>query len=168
MATFGVRAPVVGCWLAVETDAWRPQISVRGRVQESQKSGTLMLMTMSEFRTGHAAAVQVETVSEARDELTKTLARFRSDGFLADPVVFGSHRRAEAVTLPYALFELLLPAIEDVYNAEMVRARTQNREAKRYSEEDLFALVGVDAADVDAVVLSEHVDMTRYGTSAEA
>lgn len=48
---------------------------------------------------------------EARTEIPKALRRFRSEGRLADPVIFGSHRRPEAVVLPFELYTALLPAI---------------------------------------------------------
>ncbi|QTX05127.1 nucleotidyltransferase family protein [Agromyces archimandritae] len=44
---------------------------------------------------------EVRSVSDARDALTKTLRAFRDDPE-AEPVVFGSHRKPEAVIVPYA------------------------------------------------------------------
>ncbi len=51
---------------------------------------------------------------EARTEIPKALRRFRSEGVLAEPVIFGSHRRPEAVVLPFELYTALLPAIEQI------------------------------------------------------
>lgn len=65
----------------------------------------------------------VHTASDARAGLNSTLQRFRSDGVTAEPLVFGSHRKPEAVVLPWALYERLLPAVEDILIAENVRAR---------------------------------------------
>jgi hypothetical protein len=59
---------------------------------------------------------------EARTEIPKALRRFRSEGALADPVIFGSHRRPEAVVLPFELYTALLPAIEQIKLAADERA----------------------------------------------
>lgn len=48
----------------------------------------------------------------ARDELPKALRRFRAEGASAEPVIFGAHRRPEAVMIPFDLYSQLLPAIE--------------------------------------------------------
>jgi len=49
------------------------------------------------------ATSEVETVSAARAELTETLKRFRSTK-APKPVIFGSHRRPEAVIIPFEQF----------------------------------------------------------------
>ena len=49
----------------------------------------------------------VLATTEARDALSKTLARFRREGAGARPLLFGSHRKAEAVVLPMAEYERL-------------------------------------------------------------
>lgn len=67
--------------------------------------------------------LEVIPTSEARANLSPMLDRFRHDGLVATPVIFGTHRKPEGVVLPYALFERLLPAIDDVLLAETVRAR---------------------------------------------
>ncbi|MFM8893866.1 MAG: hypothetical protein ACKOE2_00485 [Actinomycetales bacterium] len=61
--------------------------------------------------------------SEARDLLPQVAARFRREGVGATPVVFGNHRRPEGVMLPFPLFEQLLPAIEEIQLAELIRTR---------------------------------------------
>lgn len=66
---------------------------------------------------------QVHTASDARTNLNSTLQRFRSEGVSSEPVVFGSHRRPEAVVVPWELYERLLPAINDALLVETVRAR---------------------------------------------
>ena len=65
----------------------------------------------------------VHTASDARSGLNSVLQRFRSEGVASEPLVFGSHRKPEAVVLPWELYERLLPAVEDVLIAETVRAR---------------------------------------------
>ncbi|WP_252975204.1 type II toxin-antitoxin system Phd/YefM family antitoxin [Janibacter melonis] len=67
--------------------------------------------------------VNVTPTSEARAELSRTLDRFRRQGLEAEPLVFGGHRRAEAVVLPFEMYERLIPAIEDIFLAESIRAR---------------------------------------------
>jgi len=61
---------------------------------------------------------------EARSEIPKALARFRVEGATADPVIFGSHRRPEAVVIPFELYTSLLPAIEELEIANLVRERS--------------------------------------------
>lgn len=48
-------------------------------------------------------ATIVTPVAEARSGLSRTLRRFRADA-RAEPVVIGSHRRPEAVIVPYARY----------------------------------------------------------------
>lgn len=52
----------------------------------------------------------VVSVSDARDQLTATLRRFREAPGEATPVVFGSHRKAEAVIVPIAQLPALSSA----------------------------------------------------------
>ena len=55
---------------------------------------------------------QVLPSHAARDELPKALRRFRAEGASAEPVIFGAHRRPEAVVIPFDLYSQLLPTIE--------------------------------------------------------
>ena len=64
------------------------------------------------YRNLYRSLVMPETISSAREQLTTHVARFRAEGIDAEPVVFGDHRQAEAVLLPYATFELLLDVAE--------------------------------------------------------
>jgi hypothetical protein len=50
-------------------------------------------------------AIQVHPLSEVRARLSGILARFRREGAAAEPVAFGSHRKPEAILLPYAVYE---------------------------------------------------------------
>jgi PHD/YefM family antitoxin component YafN of YafNO toxin-antitoxin module len=52
--------------------------------------------------------VTVHPVAEVRSQLSAQLARFRREGDEAKPVVFGSHRRPEAVIVPYEQYEALV------------------------------------------------------------
>jgi hypothetical protein len=49
--------------------------------------------------------IQVHPLSEVRQRLSGILARFRREGAAAEPVAFGSHRKPEAVLLPYEVYE---------------------------------------------------------------
>lgn len=49
--------------------------------------------------------VRVHLLSEVRQRLSGILARFRREGAAAEPVAFGSHRKPEAILLPYEVYE---------------------------------------------------------------
>jgi len=49
--------------------------------------------------------IQVHPLSEVRERLSGILARFRREGAAAEPVAFGSHRKPEAVLVPYEVYE---------------------------------------------------------------
>lgn len=91
------------------------------------------------------SALTVHSSREARDEVPKAIARFRVEGLLSEPIVIGAHRKAEAVVLPYALYEQLLPAIEDLEIAQLVRERTAAGPAQPLGP--LAASLGLDPAD---------------------
>ena len=57
----------------------------------------------------------VLATTEARDALSKTLARFRREGPSARPLLFGSHRKAEAVVLPMEEYERLEQIAEQAH-----------------------------------------------------
>lgn len=86
--------------------------------------------------------------SEARVELSSTLERFRREGLAAEPLVFGNHRRAEGVVVPFELFEAVYEAIEEVRVAAVLRARMAD-DAPRVSLEDAIDQLGFDRADFD-------------------
>lgn len=80
--------------------------------------------------------------------------RFRKEGLTSEPVVFGSHRKPEAVTIPFEMYQALLPAIEDILLAETV--------CERLAQEDVpwdqaLAEVGVTQEAVDAVNLDNFI-----------
>lgn len=80
--------------------------------------------------------------SEARTALPDALRRFRVQGVLAQPVVFGGHRRAEGVVIPFELYAELLPVIEDIEIAHLVRERTAGGESAPLA--DVAAAIGLD------------------------
>jgi hypothetical protein len=49
--------------------------------------------------------VHVHPLSEVRARLSGILARFRREGAEAEPVAFGTHRKPEAILLPYEAYE---------------------------------------------------------------
>jgi hypothetical protein len=51
------------------------------------------------------AVIQVHPLSDVRARLSAILARFRREGAAAEPVAFGSHRKPEAILLPYEVYE---------------------------------------------------------------
>jgi hypothetical protein len=56
----------------------------------------------------------VQATSIARAELTTRVAEYKELGAEARPIVFGSHRKPQAVILPYDLFTELLDVAEGV------------------------------------------------------
>ena len=66
---------------------------------------------------------EVLTLTQARSQMSQTVSRFRLEGIASEPVIFGHHRKPEAVTLPYEMYQALLPAIEKVLLAESMRTR---------------------------------------------
>src|ERR1700724_3859255 len=54
---------------------------------------------------GSPTVLQVHPLSEVRQRLSGILARFRREGAAAEPVAFGSHRKPEAILLPYEVYE---------------------------------------------------------------
>lgn len=56
----------------------------------------------------------VQATSIARAELTTRVAEYKELGAEARPIVFGSHRKPQAVVMPYDLFTELLDVAEGV------------------------------------------------------
>ncbi|WP_188743663.1 hypothetical protein [Agromyces bauzanensis] len=79
---------------------------------------------------------------EARAAMSGALARFRERGAAAEPVVFGAHRKPEAVVIPFELYAELLPVIEDLEIAHLVRERAAAGESVPLSE--IAAAAGLD------------------------
>lgn len=89
-----------------------------------------------------ASAFSVLPSREIRAELPKALERFRHEGISAAPIVFGAHRKPEAVVIPFELYASLLPLIEDLEIAQIVRQRTAAGPATPL--EDTAAKLGID------------------------
>ncbi|SEB94190.1 Antitoxin component YafN of the YafNO toxin-antitoxin module, PHD/YefM family [Paramicrobacterium humi] len=88
-------------------------------------------------------SMTVHTTSDARSGLNSVLKRFREKGITAEPLVFGSHRKPEAVVVPFELFERLLPALEEVLLADKVRERLDDPRPSE-SFDDVARAVGID------------------------
>lgn len=58
--------------------------------------------------------------------------------------MFGAHRRPEAVVIPFQLYAQLLPVIEDLEIAQLVRERAAAGESVPLA--DVAAAVGLDPA----------------------
>jgi antitoxin StbD len=82
---------------------------------------------------------------DARTALPEALRRLRAEGLAAEPIVFGAHRKPEAVVIPFELYAQLLPVIEDLEIAQLVRERAAAGESVPLA--DVAAAVGLDPAD---------------------
>lgn len=82
---------------------------------------------------------EVLPTNEARAKLNRIAAEFDHDGAAAEPVVFGSHRRAQGVIVPWALWQRLAPAIEDALDVEQARERLAGAGGERLTHEQLLA-----------------------------
>ena len=81
---------------------------------------------------------------DARTALPDALRRFRIEGISAAPILFGAHRKPEAVVIPFELYAELLPVIEDLEIAHLVRARAAAGESVPLA--DVASAVGLDPA----------------------
>lgn len=86
----------------------------------------------------------VETISDARDNLTVHVARFRREGVEAEPVILGNRREPEAALLPYQTFLLLMDIAEDIAIAERIREREATDSGERISLGALADELGID------------------------
>lgn len=91
---------------------------------------------------------EVMPTSQVRTDLSKTVVQFRSEGLLSMPVLFGSHRKAEAAIIPIELFEQLLPEIENIRLGETIRRRI-NDGNPRISFDELVTRVGFKPEDFE-------------------
>jgi PHD/YefM family antitoxin component YafN of YafNO toxin-antitoxin module len=80
----------------------------------------------------------VVTTGEAREALHKIAQRF--DAGEGEPVYFGSHRRAQAVIVPVAVWEKLLEAAEDELDTELALDRLTRDEGRHLSQAEVTAV----------------------------
>jgi len=88
------------------------------------------------------------TVSDTRKDLTSHVARFRAEGVDAEPLVFGDHRRPEAVLLPFDTLELLFEVAEDIVLAQRVRALAAADDGSRVTLAEAADRFGPDLGDL--------------------
>jgi hypothetical protein len=80
----------------------------------------------------------VVTLGEARDALHQIAQRF--DAGEVEPVYFGSHRRAQGVIVPVAVWEKLLEAAEDEDDLELARGRLARDNGQQLSHAEVNAV----------------------------
>ena len=79
----------------------------------------------------------VQATSIARAELTTRVAEYKSLGAEARPIIFGSHRKPQAVIVPYELFAELLDVAEGVPHIPKTPvAAGRNRKKQNLSESE--------------------------------
>jgi len=61
-----------------------------------------------------------------------------------EPVVFGSHRRAQAVIVPFEVWEKLLAQAEDERDLQLAQKRLDSDTGTRFSSADVAAAAGLD------------------------
>ena len=82
---------------------------------------------------------EVLPTNEARAKLNQIAAGFDEAGEQAEPVVFGSHRRAQGVIVSWQLWRRLAPMVEDVLDVDQARARLAAAGDDRLTHEQLLA-----------------------------
>jgi len=90
----------------------------------------------------YTAGMTVVTTSEARAALSQIAARF--DAGEVEPVVFGSHRRAQAVIVPFEVWEKLLAQAEDERDLQLAHERLDSDTGTRFSSADVAAAAGLE------------------------
>jgi len=90
---------------------------------------------------------EVLPTNEAREQLSKALARFRTRGARAEPIIFGAHRRPEAAVVPFALMEQLLPLLDDLWIAAEAGERLEGDNGERLTLEELVSNLGLNETD---------------------
>lgn len=92
------------------------------------------------------AITHVRTSREAREELGATLARFQVEGAMAEPVIFGAHRKPQATIIPFELYERLESILEDLELAETLASRMSQPSS---DSDSLLTDLGFDPADFE-------------------
>ncbi|MGH3808300.1 MAG: hypothetical protein ACRDRU_17090 [Pseudonocardiaceae bacterium] len=60
-------------------------------------------------------------------------------GTTAEPIIFGSHRRPQAVIVPWELWRELAPVIEDALDLATARTRLEDAGTQRVDHSDVMA-----------------------------
>lgn len=79
----------------------------------------------------------VQATSIARAELTTRVAEYKELGAEARPIVFGSHRKPQAVVLPYDLFTELLDVAEGVPHIPRAAAQPSSKRVRSAKKSNL-------------------------------
>jgi antitoxin StbD len=87
--------------------------------------------------------------NEARARLNQIAAAFDRAGMTAEPVVFGSHRRPQAVIVPWQLWRELAPMIEDAHDLATARTRLEEAGTQRVAHSDVLAALDQARAGAD-------------------
>lgn len=131
----------------VERQGWSSKSSCYLRRHASYSPDVMLLMTTND------QPPEVLTLTQVRSLVSQTVNRFRREGITSEPVIFGHHGKPEAVTLPYEMYEALLPAVEEVLLAVTVRARLAGAPS---SWNEVLADLSISQEDIDAVELDKY------------
>jgi hypothetical protein len=93
------------------------------------------------------AVTDVISAADARRDLPKYLMEFRKAPESAAPIVFGPHRKAEAVLLPVAQYRALLGLIEELTVRAEVADVLAKDTGRRGEVADLARAHGFDPAE---------------------
>lgn len=94
-----------------------------------------------------ASTQTVVPSAEARERLSGYLRLFREKGHQAEPVVFGSHRKAEGVILSYQRYEWFIEVLDELVASEEVREALAKDTGKRVELADVAREAGFDPAE---------------------
>lgn len=115
---------------------------------------------------GLSEVATVAPVLEARQQLSKVLARFRAEGGESAPFILGSHRAPEAVLMPYAGYQALVVEVEELrafrdrYQADaeaLASVRVEGQEPSAFGHAVAAQVVAGDISTQDAIdLLKQH------------
>lgn len=94
-----------------------------------------------------AAPRPVVPSAEARVQLSGYLKHFREEGEQAEPVVFGSHRKAEGVILSYERYLRMTEVLDELVASEEVREALAEDTGKRVELAEVAREAGFDPAE---------------------
>jgi PHD/YefM family antitoxin component YafN of YafNO toxin-antitoxin module len=82
---------------------------------------------------------EVQNTSETRADLTKILAEFRRKGKKAEPIMFGTHRKPEAVIMPARMWRDLLEEMDNLRDRILVLERGNPQDFEEVTIQQLMA-----------------------------
>jgi hypothetical protein len=82
---------------------------------------------------------EVQNTSETRADLTKILAEFRRMGKRAEPIMFGTHRKPEAVIMPARMWRDLLEEMDKLRDRILVLERGNPQDFEEVTIQQLMA-----------------------------